>query len=658
MSDADRQAAIDRRRARELGLDRPIARRDFLNGVAIGISATFASLAASDPLAAMLAGDTFAQDAAGYYPPALTGMRGSHAGSFEAAHALHDGRFWSGAGTPVDTGERFDLIVVGCGISGLAAAYFQRMQRPDARILILDNHDDFGGHAKRNEFRPRGRLWLANGGTAGIESPFPYSAEARGLMQALGIDPPQLAAKARNAGDRSFFQALRPAYFFDKDTFGADRLVAGTPPRGSATAETWRQFLARTPLAPAVQRDIVRLETSAVDYLPGLSNDEKKDRLSRISYKQFLLDLVRVDPGVIAFYQSRTHGLYGVGIDAVGALECWAYDYPGFAGMKLDAKASGRMSYTARGDATPKAPYTFHFPDGNATIARLLVRTLVPGALPGSTAEDSVLATVDYSALDRPASAVRIRLGSTAVRVRHAGDPASARSVDVTYARENRLYTSRASAVVLACWNMVVPYLCPELPDAQKAALAYGVKVPLVYTSVALRSGGAFQSLGISGATSPGMYHSSMRLDVPTAVGGYDPAPKGPDEPVLVRMTRTPCKPGLPARDQQRAGHVDLLSTSFRTFELRIRDQLARTLAGADFDPARDIDAITVNRWPHGYAYEYNPLWDPDWSAGQSPCEIGRKPFGRIAIANSDAGAAAYTDCAIDQAWRAVRELL
>jgi spermidine dehydrogenase len=649
---------------RRLGMDRAIARRDFLNGIAIGIGATMAGRVASaiPGFAAMLDAAGAAQDDPGYYPPALTGMRGSHDGSFDVSHALRDNRFWTAAARPIDTRETYDLVVVGGGISGLAAAYFFRARSPSARILILDNHDDFGGHAKRNEFRPRGTLWIANGGTAGISSPFEYSAEARGLMSAIGIDPVALSAEANTAADRSVFAGLQNAYFFDKETFGADRLVVGVPGggrgRGGASAAvTWEEFLAKTPLSEQAKQDIARLETARVDYLPGLSSDEKKDRLSRISYKDFLLTVVKVHPDVIPFYQPRTHGLYGIGIDAVGALECWGYRYPGFDGMNLDPRATGRMSYTARGDATPKPPYAFHFPDGNATVARLLVRALVPGALPGATAQDSVLAKVSYAALDRANAAVRIRLSSTAARVRHLGPNGSAQEVEVAYGRDRKIYTVRAKAVVLACWNMMIPYLCPELPDAQKAALAYGVKVPLVYTSVSLRSWTAFRKLGINGATTPGMYHTGARLEVPTVIGGYDPTPRSPDDPILVRMTRTPCKPGLPARDQQRAGHVELLTTPFRTFELKIRDQLARVLAGGGFDPARDIDAITVNRWPHGYAYEYNPLWDPDWPEGQSPCEIGRKPFGRIAIANSDAGAAAYTDSAIDQAYRAVREL-
>jgi len=654
-----------KRRDRELGMDRPITRRDFLNGVAIGIGAAMVG-SSLGPLAWDAEAAGFAQDAPGYYPPALTGMRGSHDGSFDVSHALRDGRFWQTAGTPQNTNETYDLVVVGGGISGLAAAYFyrQRVAR-SAKILILDNHDDFGGHAKRNEFRPGNRLLIANGGTAGISSPFPYSAEALGLMQAIGIDVPALSAASRRNGNSDVFQGLQQAYFFDKETFGVDRLVVGTPGGGgrgrgrgnTPNALTWAEWLAKTPFSEQAQKDIARLQEDNVDYMPGLTNDQKKDKLSRISYKAFLLDYVKVHPDVIPFYQTRTHGLYGIGIDAVGALECWGYNYPGFQGMNLDPKATGRMSFTAKGDATPKPPYNFHFPDGNASVARLLMRSLIPAVLPGTTAEDSVTSKADYSQLDRDGAPIRMRLSSTAARVKHVGSPTSAKEVEVVYGREKKLYSVRAKGVVLACWNMMIPFICEELPDKQKEALHYGVKVPLVYTTVALKNWQAFKKLNISGVNTPGMYHTGLRMELPTPIGDYKSMPTGPGDPVLVRMTRTPCKPGLPSRDQHRAGHMDLYTTTFETFERNIRDQFARALGSGGFDPARDIDAITVNRWPHGYAYEYNPLWDADWAPGQAPCEIGRKAFHRITIANSDAAAAAYTDQAIDQAYRAVSEL-
>ena len=645
----------DKNQDKQLGMDRPIARRDFLNGVAVGIGSAMAGgfLPGSEWLAE--AAQQFAQDKPGYYPPTLTGMRGSHAGSFEVAHSERDGNFWKQAGSPIETNETYDLIIVGGGMSGLAAGYFHRKQNPSARILILDNHDDFGGHAKRNEFHVNGHMLLANGGTVSIESPFPYSAEARGLLTELGIEPAKFEEKY---DDSKVYKGLKSAYFFDKETFGTDRLVIGGPaPYGRQGGVSWPEFLAKTPLSEGVQKDIIRVQEAKVDYLPGLTSDEKKDKLSRMSYRDFLLKLIKVDPGVIPFYQTRTHGLFGVGIDGVAALDCWGLRFPGFQGMNLAPGPYRRMGFTAMGAATPeREPYHFHFPDGNASIARSLVRALIPEVAPGHTPQDVVTAKFDYNRLDHSSSAIRIRLSSTAVRVRNLGNPSSAKEVEVSYAREKRVYNVRGKGAILACWNMMIPYLSPELPDAQKEALKYGAKVPLVYSVVAVKNWKAFHTLGIQRVSAPGMYHTGVGLDQAVSIGDYK-CSQTPDEPILLRMTRTPCMPGLSERDQHRAGRGELLTTTFETFERNIRDQLLRMLSPGGFDPARDIEAITVNRWPHGYAYEYNPLWDPDWPEGQRPCDIARKRFGRIAIANSDAAAAAYTDQAIDQGYRAVREL-
>jgi spermidine dehydrogenase len=645
---------------KRLGMDRPITRRDFLNGVAVGATGVVAQSLLPAGALATPGLVRAAQDQPGYYPPALTGLRGSHAGSFEAAHSVRDGKFPGKDAKVVDSKETYDLVVVGGGIGGLAAAYFWRAKNPDARVLVLDNHDDFGGHAKRNELRVGGRTLLANGGTWAIESPFPYSKVARALMDGLGIQPAALEAKCyRN----NVYQHLSNGVFFDRQTFGADRLVAPAPGpapgarRGAGgSAAEWKAFLDQTPLSPEARQAIQRLETEASDYFPGLTSEQKKDKLSRISYKDFLLKVVKVHSDAVPYYQTRTHGLFGVGIDAVPALDCWVLGQPGFRGLRLEPGPHPRMGYTPRGFAAPKEPYEFHFPDGNATIARLLVRKMIPAAAPGHDAEDIVTAKFDYPELDKRDSPVRIRLSSIVVAVKHAGEAAQAKQVDITYTRDGELTNVRGRNVILACWNMMIPYLCPELPPRQKEALHYGVKVPLVYTSVAVRNWEAFEKLGVQRIACPGMYHHEMNLDLPVDIGAYQ-SPKTPDQPVLVRMERTPCLPGLPERDQHRAGRGDLLSTPFETFERSIRDQFARVLGNAGFDSARDITAITVNRWPHGYAYEYNYLFDPEWPAGESPCEIGRKRFGRIAISNSDAGAAAYTDSAIDQAWRAVEEL-
>jgi spermidine dehydrogenase len=640
---------------RELGMNRSITRRDFLNGVAV------AAGAALMPWHLFADGDP--EKSPAYYPPALTGLRGSHPGSFDAAHALRDGTFWDTTGAPEDTGETYDLIIVGGGISGLSAAHFYRQTAgANARILILDNHDDFGGHAKRNEFRVDNAFRLGFGGTYSIESPAPYSKEARGLIEELGID----VASYPKYHDAKLYRSLglRPKIFFDKETFGEDRMV--TSPAwfsggekdyaNAGEIEAWKQMLAEAPIAPQAKIDFDRLLRDAQDYFPGLTSTEKKAKLARISYASFLIDLVKVHPEVVKVFQAVPHPLFGVGIDAVSAQDAWGFDLPGFGGMKLDPAPGKGMNR----DAIPNEEaekYFFHFPDGNATIARLLVRKLIPDAIAGSSATDVVLARANYSKLDRAASPVKIRLNSTAVRVKHVGDRTAAKEVEVAYARGGKAYTAKGKNCILACWHVVIPYLCQELPQKQRDALASAQKVPLLYTNVALRNWTSFQKLNTNAVYAPGCYHTRVGLDLAVSMGGYECARK-PEEPIVVHMMKTPCQPGRPAREQHMLGRIELFQTSFATMEREIRSQLARTLGRGGFDPARDIAAITVNRWPHGYAYEYNSLVDTFWlEGGETPCEVARKTFGRIAIANADAGAYAYTDEAINQAWRAVGEL-
>jgi spermidine dehydrogenase len=632
----------DPSRDRYLGMDRPITRRDFLNGIAVGAAA-----AASCPLLAASL-DPAAQDAFGYYPPLLTGLRGNHPGSFEDAHALRDGKSWPAA---TDTGEEYDLIVVGAGLSGLAAAHFYRAHnKAKSRILILDNHDDFGGHAKRNEFNVNGHLNLLNGGTLEIDSPRPYGPIAAGLLTTLGIDVPKLIKTTQNL---EFYEhhGLQSGVFFDRETFGADKLSVGLE------KIPLKQFLDQAPLSAPAREAIIRIQEGNIDYLPGLSSDDKKQRLSRMSYEAFLRDLVHADTAVLNFYHARTMGEWGVGTDAVSALDCWGFGMPGFQGMNLAKGSIRRMGFTPAGYADTGGSYRLHFPDGNATIARLLVRDLIPRAVPGNSSEDVVTARVNYAQLDHGATPVRLRLNSIAVRARHLGDPKSARQVEVTYLRGGRAFTARARGTVLACYNMTIPYLCPELPAEQKDALHKLVKTPLVYTSVALRNRKAFDALKIHRVYAPGGYHTYFHLNPHVNVGNYK-SPNSARDPILVHMVRTPCKPGLPEHDQNRAGRAELLSTTFETFERNIREQLARTLAAGGFDAADDITAITVNRWPHGYAPEYNPLFDPDVPEAERPHIVGRAQFGRITIANSDSGGGAYTDSAIDQGHRAVMELL
>jgi spermidine dehydrogenase len=581
-----------------------------------------------------------------YYPPALTGMRGQHPGSYEVAHAFaREGQRFGIDDVTLSTVETYDLVVVGGGISGLAAAWFYRKAAgPRARILILDNHDDFGGHAKRNEFAAGPRRLIGYGGSQSIQSPKTlWSDVAKGLLRDLGVE----VARFQTAFDRGFYSSLglSRGVFFDRETFGRDVLVAGDPllSRGAKSGGAVAKFIATMPIAEASKRQLFALYDAGRDPLAGKSTEEKLNILKATSYRDYLVKICGCSDEVANFFQGRPLGFFGLGCDAVAAFDLREFDYPGFAGLKLPAEDHPEWT----------EPYIYHFPDGNASLARLLVRALIPSVASGSTMDDIVLARFDYDQLDRERNSVRIRLLSTAIDVRQSGE-----MVSIGHVRDGAAHRVAAKHVVLACFHMMIPYLAPQLPQPQRDALALNVKTPLVYTNVVARNWQPWLALKVSDIAAPMSFFNHAALDFPVDLGGYR-HPRDPAQPIVIHLEHVPGAPnsGLDARTQFHIGQARLFAMTFADFETRIRGQLDRMLGPGGFDHERDITAITVNRWPHGYGYVANSLFDPE-DYDDRVLKLARQPFGRVAIANSDAGGDAYAHLAINEAARAVHELL
>ena len=627
-----------------------ITRRDLLNGMAIGAGGVLLPAYGFEP-------GVSPETSIGpgtpstYYPPTLTGMRGSHVGSFEVAHALA----WQGQkpASYKSLDEHYDLVIVGGGMSGLAAArYYQKKVGPEARILIIDNHDDFGGHAKRNEFNHKGRMLLSLGGAQNLESPSNYGDVAGSLLIDIGIDEATIAQMAANTPDDYSLGGKLNGDVGLTVPDGDDHLTIGGH---------WLKFfhgrgdyqaaVVKLPI-PENQKDkLVAFFGGERDFLNDLSLTEKWDYVNNTSYNQFLLDRIGLSIDTIPILNAHLLILNGPSGWNHTVLEGILAGSPGLRAMGWLADFVDSIGAMLIDDL---AGDTRMFPDGNASVARLLVQKMIPDVAPAMKGvEDVAIARFDYGALDLADQPVRIRLNSTVVGVKEVGD-----QVQVDYVQQGEPLRISASHCVLACYNNLIPHLCPEMSDAQKEGLAYGVRMPFVYANVLLENGRAFSELGVSITQCPYDPFQWVSAAPTMTTGGYEP-PRGPDDPMVVFMMASP----TPAdgtkgttRDLLRMGRHKIYASTFDDYEQQIRKQLQRMLGRHGFDHEADIKAITVNRIPHGYAYWYQGLDDPEWEEGQAPHEIGRQQFGRISIANTDSEVTPLMNAAFDAAHRAVEE--
>lgn len=637
---------IDPRHARDLGMSRPITRRDFFDGVVVAAIGTVA--ATGHP-----AGGRPAQEPGGdAFPPRRTGLRGDTADSLAVPHALRDGRFWEHAGDPEPTGESYDLVVVGGGVSGVSAAYEWLRHEPRARVLILDNHDELGGQARRTEFRPPGRggALIGRAGARSLTAPAMWTPEGKDLLARLGVTVRRL----RRHVDEGLHPGLgmHEGVMCDRETFpveGLHRLVPGVPP------ERW---VNRLPIADEARRDLLALLTDPPDWWPGLPVEEKEERLAGLTYSAFLLDVCGAHPDVERFHRTLPSARWGYDTRAFGAIDAWASGYPGLQGLGLDpGKPSRFCSPTVKKDWGAADDDVPCLPEGVQALVRMMVGRMIPGFATATTVDGVTTAGYDYGRLDAPGNRVRFRLSSPVVSVRNDGDPDSATSATVGYFDGHRVRTVTAGAVVMACWSAVVPHVVGGLPDAQRTALAEAVKIPLLEATVQVRHWRAWRRAGVHRVRWTGAYWCLTELDRPVGAPGYD-HPRDPGEPATVHLVAAPCRSELGPAGGAAAGRRALLRTPYDHLEYTIRDQLARLLGPGGFDPAADIEGVTVHRWGHGYAPEYCRPWHGFYPDGPFPADTARRRLGRVAIAGADSVPAARADAAVTAAYRAVAELL
>lgn len=596
---------------------------------------------------------------------ALAAPGAAAAGSFEGqddaalatGHRLRDeGRALQAAVVERDEPLE-DLVVVGAGLSGLAGAVlFRRHAGRPTRVLLLDTLDRPGGHARRNEFVSRsGRRLIGYGGSQSLDTPSLFSPAARGLIDSLGIDLARFRTELFDSGWAKRQGLTRRARWFDPRRWGEG---SGLVLRDAdEPADRW---LPRTPLPAAAQADLIRLFADGPPPVPMRGpRAARRRRLSLMTHAQFLQRHWRVHPLVQAWFAHDTMGYFGVGTDATSALDAWAAGLPGYAGLDLGDAPDPRWSASARLLRAGSDEYVYHFPDGNAGLAHALLRELVPEAVPGRGMDSLADVVLQPAALDRADQPVRVRCRCTVVSLRHLGPPGRAPAVELRYVdASGTLHAVRARQVLLACWHGVIAQLTDEIPAAQQRALRDQIKTPLVYANVLLSNWHAWQRAGVRSIQAPGAFWAHAELDFPVSLGGVR-FPQSPDEPMLVHLAKVVVPAdGRSPRQQAAAGRRQLLAWRFDELEGEIRRLLQGALGGHGFDADRDIEAITVNRWAHGYSLEYAWPWDRFWPDGPLPAERARRGWGRVAIAGTDSGAYAYAHSAIDQATRAVAELL
>jgi spermidine dehydrogenase len=635
-----REVSVNHSRAdKSLGMDQGITRRDFLNATLVGSGSILLHPVSPAQLLAKArdGSDQGKDDWTGY------GGVGDYAQSngntmavLEAGHQIRDGMFDQLRADVIDTGETYDCVIVGGGISGLAAALvFQRQAGNGKNCLVLDNHPIFGGEAKRNEFLVDGQRLIGHQGSALFWPPYPHSFIGR-FYDSIGLKAPRLEYQKWAGSDPEIPLARTP--YLGGAPYGLYFGAKFGQPQGVWLTDPWGKKLDGAPIAAKTKEELLRYQSPdpSRGRAPEYRGDAISRRLDTITLEEHLMEKYNISRETVRTFLSDEGGGFGLGPDALSGYTGYAFD------------GLGRIPEDG----------TQMFPDGNSSIARLITKTLIPEAIPGEHSVENICRnSIDFAALDRAGTATRIRLGSTAAWVKHDGDPAKSESVTIVYSRDGKTYRVKARSVVMAGGSWTTKHVVRDLPEDRRDAYAQFYRSPCMVANVAVRNWRFLYKMGIAGCQwfeGVGSYLQVRKL----ALCGANSPTISPDTPVVLTIKVLYTYPGYAAEQQGHMGRGEMIGTPFREYERQIRQQLTDMFARSGFDASRDIAGIILNRWGHAYA---SPA--PGFYFGKdgkpAPGEVLRAaPFGRIAFANTDLSGMPDHKSSIIEGDRAVGQLL
>lgn len=573
-----------------LGLNASITRRDFLNGTLLSLIGVWA--AHRSPMEVLAQSPRWG---------------GNTQDVLAAGHAVRDGAYDNPKIAARDTGEVFDLVIIGGGFSGLGAAYFfNQVKGNTARVLVLENHRMFGGNARRDEFTIKGETLYA--------------------PQASIVNQEQPPAFAPPPAVQRIFQELR----IDLERFRIPEAASGFSIFWDQSASNgharWYANVLEAPLPEAVKKEFLAFIGTIMPFYTNPDWRAELLRLDRYSFKDYVEREQKWTAGLWSLLQSDLATLFSFP-DQVSAAAVYAQ----FGG----------------------GPRPLYFsPGGNSGFLRHLVKHLIPDAIGGTSTDEIVHGPVRLAALDRTQSPIRIRLGATAVRVEHEGTPDEARLVRVTYVRGGKLYRLRARGVIMASGGYITQHVVRDLPPEKREAYRKFRYAPILQINVALTNSRALDKAGVNafstyrdGFGSVLYWYEKMSAAVKPRLEAARPNMIGLGVPLLY--------PGLSPQEQAVRGRMDMLNTPFREYERKTRRELARLLGPWGLDPKRDIAGIAISRWGHhGYTFPYPGIYI------DGAVETAKKPFGRIAFAHTDLERFSFMIGAIGQGYRAVQDVL